>query len=162
MSEDILNDDVIPADLENSEAVVVEEDLFDVDPIETPAEEPVQETEIKEDVVEISEAVEETSNNVVSSAIVSEDPKPKKPSIEMVNGAIGSSGADKKDKVAPKPKKKEVETVAIFSTRNVTWNGVGKVYRGYNIVTPEQAEQWLKRDHTRLATPEEVAKEFNL
>jgi hypothetical protein len=32
--------------------------------------------------------------------------------------------------------------------------------QGYNIVTKEQADKWLTRDHTRLATPEEVAKEF--
>jgi hypothetical protein len=37
---------------------------------------------------------------------------------------------------------------------------VGKVYRGYNIVTKEQADKWLTRDHIRLATPEEVAQEF--
>ena len=57
--------------------------------------------------------------------------------------------------------KKSNKTVAIHSTKNVSWSGVGKVYRGYNIVTPEQAEKWLERSHVRLATPEEVAKEFN-
>jgi len=29
------------------------------------------------------------------------------------------------------------------------------------LVTPEQAEKWLTRNHTRLATPQEVAQEFN-
>lgn len=66
---------------------------------------------------------------------------------------------------APKPvekKEDKPEKLAIYSSRNVTWNGVGKVYIGYNIVTQEQADKWLTRDHTRLATPEEVAKEFGL
>ena len=53
------------------------------------------------------------------------------------------------------------EKVAVFSTRNLTWSGVGKVYRGYNIVTKKQSEQWIKRDHIRLVTPQEIAEEFN-
>jgi type IV secretion system protein VirD4 len=63
----------------------------------------------------------------------------------------------------PRKKKAEApvsEKIAIHSTKNVTWQGVGKVYRGYNIVTQEAADQWLTRSHTRLATPEEVAREF--
>jgi hypothetical protein len=54
------------------------------------------------------------------------------------------------------------ETVAVHSTRNAFWAGVGKVKTGYNIMTREKAAVWLERDHTRLATPEEVAREFNL
>jgi hypothetical protein len=50
--------------------------------------------------------------------------------------------------------------VALFSTKNVTWSEVGKVYRGYNIVEKDAAEKWLTRSHIRIATPEEVAKEF--
>lgn len=81
----------------------------------------------------------------------------------VANGAIGVTTAE----VAPKPVKKAAakkpakeETVAIHSTRNVTWEGVGKVYRGYNIVSKSAAEQWVTRNHIRIATPEEVAKEF--
>jgi len=77
------------------------------------------------------------------------------------NGVIGVAET-------PRPVKKAVndsptkskKTVAIYSTKNVSWSSVGKVYRGYNIVTPDQAEKWLTRSHVRLATPEEVAKEF--
>jgi hypothetical protein len=81
----------------------------------------------------------------------------------VANGAIGVTTAP----LAPKPAKKAAakkpakeDTVAVHSTKNVTWEGVGKVYRGYNIVTKEAAEQWLTRSHIRIATPEEVAKEF--
>lgn len=74
------------------------------------------------------------------------------------------------DKPAKTPKAPKVEapviddkgTVAIHSTRNVNWNGVGKVTTGYNIVTKDQADKWLTRSHVRLATPEEVAKGFGL
>jgi len=76
---------------------------------------------------------------------------------------------EKPAKVEPKPskpktskKKDEDKIVAVFSTKNVTWNGVGKVYRGYNIVTEEEADLWATRSHIRIATPEEVAKEFGL
>lgn len=78
------------------------------------------------------------------------------------NGAIGSVTAPRPKKSAAKKSMpvKKAETVAVYSTRNVTWNGVGKVYRGYNIVEKAAADKWLTRDHIRLATPEEVAKEF--
>jgi hypothetical protein len=52
--------------------------------------------------------------------------------------------------------------VAVYSTRNVFWDGVGRIKRGYNIMTQEKAEKWLTRDHARLASPEEVAKEYDL
>ena len=77
------------------------------------------------------------------------------------DGAIGATTAVRQ----PKPAKKKaevqaVEKVAIHSTKNVTWSEVGKVYRGYNIVAKDAADKWLTRSHIRLATPEEVAKEF--
>ena len=150
MSEDVLKDEVIPAKLEDGEAVITEElvDKYNKAVEDLKNKKPVEAEEVKED-------------EVVSTAILSKPEPPKKPSLETAkNGAISSPGASKKDKAAPKVAK-EVEKVAIYSTRNVTWSGVGKVYRGYNIVTKAEADQWLKRDHTRLATPEEVAKEFN-
>jgi DNA-binding protein H-NS len=78
----------------------------------------------------------------------------------VANGVLGSTKVTKPE---PKPAAKKAakkDTVAVHSTRNVTWNGVGKVYTGYNIVTKEAADQWVKRDHIRLATPEEVAREY--
>lgn len=77
----------------------------------------------------------------------------------LKNGAMGSASADRPSKPAKKAEPKE-ETVAVHSTRNVTWNGVGKIYRGYNIVPKSISEKWVTRDHARLATPEEVAREF--
>ena len=84
------------------------------------------------------------------------------PSIAVVNGAIGSPGASRKDpvKAISEPKTKK-ETVALYSTRNVFWEGVGEVKRGYNFLTPEQAKFWGKRIHIRLATPEEIKEAFD-
>jgi hypothetical protein len=78
----------------------------------------------------------------------------------VANGVIGAGRVGKSPKPAAPKSKPKVEKVAIHSTKNVTWGPVGKVYKGYNLVTPEQAEMWLTRDHTRTATPEEVAREF--
>lgn len=80
------------------------------------------------------------------------------------NGVIGT------DKVIPKAKQKitvkkieePYEKVALFSSRNVSLQGVGEIKKGYNIVSRESAEKWLSRDHVREATPEEIAEEFGL
>lgn len=77
------------------------------------------------------------------------------------DGIISSGKADLSKKKKPEPKpQKEAKTVAIHSTRNVTLSGVGKVQKGYNIVSQEAADAWLERSHIRLATPEEVAGEY--
>lgn len=80
----------------------------------------------------------------------------------LETGAIGVTQQKREPKRASvKPKKENTEEkVALFSTRNVTWPEVGKVYRGYNIVSKSAAEKWLTRDHVRTATAEEVAKAF--
>jgi hypothetical protein len=54
-------------------------------------------------------------------------------------------------------KSKSEQTVAVHSSRNVSWQGVGSVSKGYNIVSESAAEKWLTRSHIRMATPEEVA-----
>ena len=80
------------------------------------------------------------------------------------NGVIGT------DKVIPKQKQTVTDTkpkavyekVALYSSKNVNWQGVGEIKKGYNIVSRESAEKWLSRYHVREATPEEVAEEFGL
>ena len=78
----------------------------------------------------------------------------------VAGGAIGATVTPRTPKPEPVKDTAKKETVALHSTKNVTWSGVGKVYRGYNIVDKDAAEQWLTRSHIRVATPEEVAKEF--
>ena len=79
----------------------------------------------------------------------------------VADGAIGVATTPRPaKKSAPAKKKAAQETVALYSTKNVTWPGVGKVYSGYNVVDKAAADQWLTRSHIRVATPEEVAKAF--
>jgi hypothetical protein len=84
------------------------------------------------------------------------------PNVSVVSNqdnVIGSGSADKKE-AAKQSLVNEKETVAVYSTKNVTWSGVGQVSKGYNIVTKQAAEKWATRDHIRIATPEEVARDF--
>jgi hypothetical protein len=96
-------------------------------------------------------------NNVVTSA----DPVANK-NVSVVsdnNDVIGSNSIRKTD-TGNTPAADEKETVAVHSTKNVSWPGVGKVLKGYNIVTKANSKKWLERNHIRIATPEEVAREF--
>jgi hypothetical protein len=65
-------------------------------------------------------------------------------------------------KKTPIKKKSKKNTMAVHSTRNVFWPGVGEVTRGYNIINEEVAGKWLTRSHIRSATPDEVAREFGV
>jgi hypothetical protein len=100
---------------------------------------------------------QEERNDVISSDKVATSPNVSVVSNE--ENVIGSGSADKKESAKPATAK-EKDTVAIYSTRNVNWSGVGQVSKGYNIVTKQAADKWLKRDHIRIATPEEVARDF--
>jgi hypothetical protein len=129
--------------------------------IETPVETPVVEEVTPEPV-----KVEETPAPVEEQAVVGTNSfAPSTSEVQAVgavaDGAIGVASTPRPvKKSAPSKKKAAQETVALHSTKNVTWPGVGKVYTGYNVVDKDAAEQWLTRSHIRVATPEEVAKAF--
>ena len=79
----------------------------------------------------------------------------------VAEGVIGATTAPKAPEKIKTPKaRNEEETVAVKSTKNVSWPGVGKVYVGINIVPKSAADKWVTRSHISLPTPEEVAKEF--
>ena len=59
--------------------------------------------------------------------------------------------------MATKKKSISPDAVAIYSNNNISWTSVGKITKGYNIVSKEEAEKWITRKSVRLATPEEVA-----
>jgi hypothetical protein len=103
------------------------------------------------------ESKESESENVISSDKAATSPNLSVTSNE--ENVIGSASADKKETVKPTAAKNK-DMVAIHSTKNVSWSGVGSVSRGYNIVTKEASVKWLTRYHIRLATPEEVARDF--
>jgi hypothetical protein len=108
--------------------------------------------------------VEPAAEPVVEPVVVEAPAKAEEPAAEPVQalgftntGAIGSMAADGPKKTV-KPANQDADKVAIHSTKNVRWEEVGTLYRGYNIVTKEQADKWLTRSHVRVATPEEVKK----
>jgi hypothetical protein len=81
---------------------------------------------------------------------------------DTTNGAIGSVKVDKKNSSLSKPSKPKKETVAVFSTRSLSWEGVGSINKGYNFFSKEESDKWLTRNHVRLATPQEVAEEYGV
>lgn len=107
------------------------------------------------------EVLETSEGNVINSKGTAKKGGKKKPGLAPVkNGILGSSKVErinKEEKVFIKP---EVEKIALHSTKNVYWDGLGEIKKGYNIVRKDRAEKWLTRSHVRVATPEEVAKEF--
>jgi hypothetical protein len=149
----------IPANLAEGESVIPHE-LLDK------YKEAVEELNLKNDGLHISkpkEMPETDENNIIGSSGTERPGGARRSALAPnENGILSSAKVDVINSKQTKAVKKEkVETTAIFSSKNVTWSGVGKVYRGYNIVPKEQAEKWLKRDHIRLATPEEIKQEFN-
>lgn len=164
MSEE-LNDDFLLEDEEVTleENVIKEEELID----EVIEEETFEQTE--------SEKVAEDFGVNVSIAEVEEIPAiitgPSYTAQEEVqslgsvgNGAIGATKKTRAKKTTVKvdASPETVEKIAIHSDKNYYWASAGKIYRGYNIVAKEKADKWLTRTGVRLATPEEVAKEFGV
>jgi hypothetical protein len=102
---------------------------------------------------------QEERNDVISSDRMATSPNLSVTSNE--ENVIGSASAEKKE--AAKSKASEGKnTVAIYSTKNVSWSEVGQVSKGYNIVTRQAADKWATRNHIRIATPEEVAGEYGI
>jgi len=128
-------------------------------------EENVIEDAIVEDVVE--EIKPEPALLAPGEALVPED---KKEAVEKLvqglssisSGAIGVGKQARPKKEKPVEPKQGKEKVAIKSTKNVSWMGVGQVKLGINYVSAEEAKEWSKRDHITVLKPEEVAKEYGL
>ena len=158
MSEENKNEETL-VESENLEATVVEEVVEDKPAEVAPV---VEEVAVEKAVVEDKPAteVENVITNVQGKGKSSEG----KPALTPVeNGTIGTGTVKPTPKPAAKKPVAEVvdDTVALHSTRNVVWQGVGKVNRGVNIVSKAEAEQWLTRNHVTVLTPEQVAKEYN-
>lgn len=113
----------------------------------------------------ISEAKEAETENIINSPNAGRKAGKKKAAlVNDDNGVFSSQPKTATPKKAAKPKasKPKNETVAIYSERNVVWRDVGKISKGYNIVSSEAAKKWLTRSYIREATPEEVAREFGV
>lgn len=157
------NENETPAVLAEGEAVIPLEAV--VEEVAEAAQELIDNSDLK--VSKPKEIPETTGDNVIGSPATQRKGGTKGGSAKTVeNGVVGSKAADNEKKAAENKKataeEKTDNKVAIFSTRNVNWPGVGKVTKGYNIVSPEIAEKWLTRSHIREATPEEVLKEYGI
>jgi cell division protein FtsN len=69
-----------------------------------------------------------------------------------------TSSTKTKPKEDPKPTQ-----VAVYSSGKVAHPALGRLDKGYNIVTPAQADEWMKLSNkVRMATPEEVAAAYEV
>lgn len=117
----------------------------------------VAEETVVENVV-IEEAAEATDNVITAPTAIKPSGSQRGNNFVTESGAIGSRAAERKEFVPePTAKKIEQEKIAIWSDKNIRWTEVGTLIKGYNLVTKEAAEKWLKKGGIREATPEEVA-----
>lgn len=73
------------------------------------------------------------------------------------DGVIGTSTRKKEAKpAAKKAAPKKAETVAVHSARNVSWNGVGRIKKGYNFVDAAEADKWATLEGVRIADASEI------
>ena len=91
--------------------------------------------------------------------LVVEETKVEEPKVEKVKIEKTKKSAPKEE---PKPEVKEEEPkeVALHSESNLFKFGLGELKKGYNIVSKEHAEFWLKHRKVRIATPRELARYY--
>ena len=145
-------EEVVPAKLVDGEAIIPEEKIEEF-------------KEAVKEVLKTKTVKEETTEK--EDVIVVPEPEDLTPGLGPVaNGVMGTSLVSKTEKpkiLSSKTKFDTTEKVAVYSTKNVSWSEIGsKIYRGYSIMKKETADLWLTKDFVRLATPEEVAKEYGL
>ena len=77
----------------------------------------------------------------------------------VVETPVETPAVEEKPKATKKSKAEpQSDTVALYSDRNYAWDVVGKLKAGQNLVSKDDAEQWLGASlNVRIATPEEVA-----
>jgi hypothetical protein len=100
------------------------------------------------------------SENVIGSSGTKKPGGKKKSKTTTVKDNVLASAKVEKINAEEVPQKREIEKVALHSTKSVYWDGLGELKKGYNIVRKDRAAKWLTRSHVREATPEEVAKQF--
>ena len=108
-----------------------------------------------DEVLAVEETVETPAETIEEA--VTEVPEETAAPVEVVE--VAKAEKPKKEKVA---KASDSETVALFAERNISWDGVGRLSAGYNILAKEDAEKWLATNaKVRLASPEEILARTN-
>ena len=111
----------------------------------------------------ISSPEEETLNVIGSESIGQKRKNPVSNTRANENGVLTVGSADTfKNKEFKKDTKTPSGKIAIYSEKNMHWQGIGGITKGYNIVTEEAAEKWLTRKGIREATAQEVATHYGL
>jgi hypothetical protein len=76
-----------------------------------------------------------------------------------VNGTISSMSASKKPSSKKKISKVD-EKAYLISERGLFINGVGRLWKGFNVVPKKYEDKWLSLSGVRKATKEEIDKEY--
>ena len=118
-------------------------------------------------------SVEEIEKEVLESATISEAPKPAEdvisspevvsnplPALGTVNGAIGSVSADRKPSTKKKASVKNTEKGYLVSDRSLYISGVGRLWKGFNVIPKRYEDKWMSFNGVRKATTEEIDKEY--
>jgi hypothetical protein len=87
---------------------------------------------------------------------------PTSSSFSNEKNVVGSRAAERRSepkKDMPTPKNED-NKVALLSEKNMHWQGVGHLKKGYNILNKEVAEKWLTKNAVREATAKEVAAHY--
>lgn len=112
---------------------------------------------------QIVEALETEGNNVITSVKPSGIPSDPSATSNAQGVLISPQPAKVQTVPKPEPKPEEDETkVALYVSRNLAWNGVGKLSQGFNFVSREVADKWLTLRAVREASPEEVASHYGI
>jgi len=111
----------------------------------------------------ISGETETTENVIGSNKINNEKRIPVSNTRTNSDGVLTVGSADTfKNKEFKKNNEKPENKIAIYSEKNIRWQGLGGLSKGYNIVTEEAAEKWLTLKGIREATAQEVANHYGL
>lgn len=142
---------VEPTDVQDEWENIKEEDPTPLTNVEEVAEENNIEASISTPEPEVTAI---TTNDLASSS--------SEPQIlgSVAEGVIGVTTAEPKPVKSSAKPVDSTEKAAVYSLKNISVPGLGKVYRGYNIVKKDSLDKWLEKSYIRAATPEEVAKEF--
>ena len=104
---------------------------------------------------------EQQVENIISFSIPVDDPKNNVTPEELSKSEPVLTPKEKSQlqKPAKKTKSKDAKKIALYSDKNLHI-GAASLKIGYNIVSEEAAEKWLKNKSVRKATPEEVKTAF--
>jgi len=118
----------------------------------------------KSEIVSSLSSKEELSENnlVLSTTVKDKGHEPKSATKSNSGGVVTTATADNFTNKEFKKEEPKGDKLAIFSEKNVAWSSVGRISKGYNIVTKEAAKMWLTRKGIREASPSEVASHYGL